>query len=155
MCPLSLLPLDFKILQYLFDLGVLPGHFGFEFGLVLTKWTRISYLVVVILRLRVKVRTSIISKYVVTFKSNHLTHINLVYYCVGGDNGLPVKRRLYTEEVLSMWNLLKLVHELAMSEQGIASAEKQELIVARINCRVHRAPMNVHLTANNTVEQFY
>lgn len=54
-----------------------------------------------------------------------------------------------------MWNLLKLVRELGMREQGIAFAEEQGLIVAKTDCHVHHAPMNSDLTANNIVEQFY
>ncbi|KAI5646989.1 ISXO2-like transposase domain-containing protein [Phthorimaea operculella] len=67
----------------------------------------------------------------------------------------PVKRRLYTEEVLGMWNLTRVVKELGTREQAIAFAEEQGLVPAPPTCRVHRVPMHVDLSANNTVGQFY
>lgn len=78
-----------------------------------------------------------------------------VYCFVDGDEGPPVKRRLYSEEVLRMWNLTKLVRELGTQEQGIAFAVEHGLIPESKECRVHRTPMKIDLNANQTVGMFY
>lgn len=54
-----------------------------------------------------------------------------------------------------MWNLTKVVRELGTQEQGVAFAIEQGLIPENKDCRVHRTPMNVDLTANRTVGMFY
>ncbi|CAG4920008.1 unnamed protein product [Colias eurytheme] len=62
----------------------------------------------------------------------------------------PKRMHLYTEEVLNMWNMERILAELGTVEQCIAFSEDRGLISATKNCRYHRSPMTI-LTSKGSV----
>lgn len=59
-----------------------------------------------------------------------------------------VNRHLYTSEVVTMWNLSKLIKEIATREQCVAFAESNDLVAKEKICRTHRVPMKVTYSTN-------
>lgn len=62
-----------------------------------------------------------------------------------------VNRHLYTSEVVTMWNLTKVVKELSTREQCVAFAENNDLVAKEKICRTHRVPMKVTYSTNRYV----
>lgn len=73
---------------------------------------------------------------------------------IGEDHEPYAKRHLYTSEVLSMYNLAKLIRELGTRKQCIRFAEQQGLIKAEKICQTHKTKMNVNYSGNKTVGTF-
>ncbi|RVE50395.1 hypothetical protein evm_004932 [Chilo suppressalis] len=69
-----------------------------------------------------------------------------------------VDRHLYVEEIISMWNLSKIVRELGNRDQCVAFAEAQGLMPTEKLCRTtHRTPMLIAASTNclATVADWY
>ncbi|RVE41304.1 hypothetical protein evm_014046 [Chilo suppressalis] len=61
-----------------------------------------------------------------------------------------VDRHLYVEEIISMWNLSKIVRELGNRDQCVAFAEAQGLMPTEKLCCTHRTPMLIAASTNRS-----
>ncbi|XP_047518895.1 uncharacterized protein LOC125058781 [Pieris napi] len=66
------------------------------------------------------------------------------------DDGPVVRRHLYTEEVIMMWNLAKIMKNLSTNEQCVAFAEEHGLVRSQKLCGKHRKPMKIIKSTNKT-----
>ncbi|XP_047518897.1 uncharacterized protein LOC125058782 [Pieris napi] len=66
------------------------------------------------------------------------------------DDGPVVGRDLYTEEVIMMWNLTKIMKNLSTNEQCVAFAEENGLVHSQKECSKHRKPMKIAKSTNKS-----
>lgn len=62
------------------------------------------------------------------------------------DDGPVSDRHLYTEEVVQMWSLPKVVRELGTIDQCLKFAEENNMVQRQKMCRTHRTPMRLSKT---------
>ncbi|XP_047526406.1 uncharacterized protein LOC125063808 [Pieris napi] len=66
------------------------------------------------------------------------------------DDGSVVNRDLNSEEVVSLWNLIRLYKKLGTNEQCVAFAEENGLVHSQKQCSTHRKPMKIAKSTNKT-----
>lgn len=59
-------------------------------------------------------------------------------------------RHFYTDEVVNMWNLAKVIRCLGSTEQCVQFAEDKDMISTEKLCRTHRKPMHLAKSTNKT-----
>ncbi|XP_045492691.1 uncharacterized protein LOC123692091 [Colias croceus] len=66
------------------------------------------------------------------------------------DEGPVIHRNLYTEEVITQWNLARVIKKLGTNEQCVAFAEEQGLVLSEKQCSKHRIPMKIMKSSNKS-----
>ncbi|XP_072943346.1 uncharacterized protein [Epargyreus clarus] len=70
------------------------------------------------------------------------------------DDGPFIDRHLYTEEVLKMWNLARVIKKTGTNEQCVAFAEENGLVLSEKLCRTHRTPMKIAKSTNRSFDSW-